>query len=233
VQPIHLSLPIPVHPVQRLRRGYLPCRLAGRPMGSNVDVQAHRPSSVVIAPLYRSVAKGLEIRPFVISFGFGVFNQAAVDPADCCIIPTFTQSPSCPNTSNRAPFGDDLTIFALVLGSARMLTEAALTITPGFGSIGAALINAGAAAASVPMRGPFLIVWGRKVGPCQRNATTRAAAASTPPSTTSTLGFGKGLRSSSGRAKGSASLSDFEASLVFASPAAGALLRFAKADSSA
>jgi hypothetical protein len=37
MQPIHLSLPIPVYLVQRLRRGDLSCRLAGRPMGSNVD----------------------------------------------------------------------------------------------------------------------------------------------------------------------------------------------------
>jgi hypothetical protein len=38
VQPIRLSLPIPVHLVQRLQRSYLPGRLAGRPMGPNVDM---------------------------------------------------------------------------------------------------------------------------------------------------------------------------------------------------
>jgi hypothetical protein len=38
VQPIHLSLPIPMHLVQRLRRGYLSCRLADRPVGPNVEL---------------------------------------------------------------------------------------------------------------------------------------------------------------------------------------------------
>jgi hypothetical protein len=37
VQPFHLSLPFPGYLVQRLRRGYLSCRLAGRSMGPNVN----------------------------------------------------------------------------------------------------------------------------------------------------------------------------------------------------
>jgi hypothetical protein len=56
-------------------------------------------------------------------------------------------------------------IFAFALGSARMFAEAALMITLGFGATGAA-------AASEPMTGLFVVVRGRKVGPCQRNTAT-------------------------------------------------------------
>src|SRR3954452_19685178 len=68
-------------------------------------------------------------------------------------LPTFTQLPSCPRTSNRVQFGADLTTFAFVLGSTRMFTEAALMITLGFGATGVALMDAGAAATSDPMTG--------------------------------------------------------------------------------
>jgi len=42
VQPVHLSLPFPEYLVQRLWRGDLSCRLAGRPMGPNIHMPGSR-----------------------------------------------------------------------------------------------------------------------------------------------------------------------------------------------
>jgi hypothetical protein len=74
----------------RLWRGYLSYRLAAVQLSRrSTRATRNRPNSVVIAPLYRSVATAIRNSTLRASFRCGVFDQAAVDPAYCCVVTHF------------------------------------------------------------------------------------------------------------------------------------------------